>query len=82
MNIVKSIQQIIPDSSWKSRINYQNMTVCYSGKCQDYHLKIVEGFDNRYDLKVKSNTNTFTSTYLDPNELIEQLPMVLNVLDK
>jgi hypothetical protein len=81
VNIVKNIQNIIPDSKWKSRTNYKNMTVCYSGKCPDYQFKIVETFDNQFHINVKSNTNNYKTFYRDSEQLLDDLPALLNTLD-
>lgn len=82
MNIAKNIQNLIPDSRWKSRTNYDNMTVCYSGKCCDYTFKVVEYHNDRFDLTVKSNTKTYKNTYSDSNDLLDHLPAVLDDLDR
>lgn len=82
MNIVNNIQKIIPDSRWKSRTNYKNMTVCYSGKCSDYQFKIVETFDNRFDVNVKANTGNYKATYSNDKDLLNDLPAILDALDK
>lgn len=81
VNILNNIQKIIPDSNWKSRTNYTNMTVCYSGKCPGYQVKIVETFDNRFDVNVKTNTNSYRATYSDSEQLLTELPLALNELD-
>lgn len=82
MNILNNIQNIIPDSRWKSRTNYNNLTICYSGKCPGYNMKIVQTFDNRFDVKVKSNTGSYNAIYRDEGELLNELPVALNALDR
>ena len=82
MNILNNIQNIIPDSRWKSRTNYNNLTICYSGKCNGFQMKIVQSYDNRFDVKVKSNSGSYSAIYRDEGELLNELPVVLNDLDR
>lgn len=82
MNILQNIQNIIPDSSWKCRTNYKTLSICYSGKCPGYNMKIVQTFDNRFDVKVKANSGSYRATYRDEGELLNDLPVALNDLDR
>ena len=80
MSILNRIQNIIPDSRWKTRSNYNNMSVCYTGKCPDMQIKIVET-PNKFSVNVKTNLNTFNAIYRDSDQLLDELPVVLNDLD-
>lgn len=80
MDILKQIQNIIPDSKWKTRSNYNDMTTCYTGRCPGMHIKIIET-PSKFSVNIKSNLNTYSATYCDSDQLLDDLPMILNSLD-
>ena len=82
MSVLNKMLNIIPDSRWKVRANFNNLTICYSGKCPDYHFKIIESYDEHYDVNVKTNTKSKTVSFSSLDDLVDNLPVVLNDLDR
>lgn len=82
MNILRNIQNIIPESKWKSRTNFSNLTICYSGRCPGYNMKIVQTFDNHFYVNVKTNSESYRTYFNDEGELLNELPVALNDLDR
>ena len=80
--MLNKMLNIIPESRWKVRANYNNLTICYSGKCSDYHFKIIESYDEHYDVNVKTNTKSKTVSFSSLDDLVDNLPVVLNDLDR
>ena len=82
MSVLNKMLNIIPDSRWKVRANFNNLTICYSGKCPDYHFKIIESYDEHFDVNVKTNTKSKTVSFSSLDDLVDNLPVVLNDLDR